>query len=53
MSNKFENCTGRATDKKPAAKAAGFVFSAAGKARFPKRTKKQNGTDEVGTGFLG
>jgi len=51
--SKFENCTGRATNKKPAAKAAGFVFSAARRACSPERTKKQNCSDEVGTRLLG
>jgi hypothetical protein len=46
MSNKFENCTGRSTDKKPAAKAAGFAFSEDGRIYSLWRTEKQNSTDE-------
>ena len=49
--NKFDNCTGGATNKKSAAIAAGFVFSGAGRTCSPERMRRQNGSDEVGTGF--
>ena len=51
--NWFENCPAKATHKKPAAKAAGFVFSAARRTCSPAWTRKQNRSDEVGTGPLG
>ncbi len=49
----FDNRPVSPTNRKPAAKAAGFVFPAAGRTCSPRRTGKQNRSDEVGTRLPG
>jgi hypothetical protein len=49
----FEKCTARSSNKKPAAYAAGFVFSGAEGTCSPKWTERQNCSDEIGTGLFG
>ena len=51
--NRLDICPTVPTNKKPAAIAAGFVFPGTAKACFREWTGKQNGSDGVGTGFLG